>query len=417
MKDFDKKQFWIWALNSVFWFCIILFLGISMRLSFAIQIKLPTPFEYTRHAHSHTAFWAWAAPAFIGFILNYSLDTTKRSKVFEKLLFCGIQILSFFALISFLMSGYSKLSIVFSTLMVFLWLGFIIYFLRTVKQMRENQIVTLMIQLAVTMLFISTLPSFLIPLSIAFGFGGDSIKTILIHFFLDAYSEGWLYTMGFALFLSSSKDFLITKPNTYCKALFYLIIPIFILVCLRSSIFLFPKIFQILILATSFLWGVLQIIVILDFFSKGIESKIHFFVLFLVLCKASVDIAVSFPINTFFLQSKLFGILYLHIKLLGIMSVVILLFIFRMYFTISKYSLYSRIFLMIGVILSLMGMLLVAISSLVNGYNMNYVNNQQIWQIGQSFALLGGLSVLFSGGLNIYYLFIKRSLLVLANEN
>jgi hypothetical protein len=103
------------------------------------------------------------------------------------------------------------------------------------------------------MLFISTLPSFLIPLSIAFGFGGDSIKTILIHFFLDAYSEGWLYTMGFALFLSSSKDFLITKPNTYCKALFYLIIPIFILVCLRSSIFLFPKIFQILILAASFL--------------------------------------------------------------------------------------------------------------------------------------------------------------------
>ena len=56
MKDFDKKQFWIWALSSVFWFCIILFLGISMRLSFAIQIKLPTPFEYTRHAQWQNAY-------------------------------------------------------------------------------------------------------------------------------------------------------------------------------------------------------------------------------------------------------------------------------------------------------------------------------------------------------------------------
>ena len=139
MKELNKINFNFeiarpWFALSFFWFIIIIFLGIVMRFSFAFNVVLPTPIEFTRHAHSHTAFWGWAGPGFFGFILAILIDETKRSRVYENILFWGIQLVSFCALLSFILSGYSKLSIVFSTLMVFFWLGFSFYLLKFGKK-------------------------------------------------------------------------------------------------------------------------------------------------------------------------------------------------------------------------------------------------------------------------------------------
>jgi len=125
--DFRQDIALPWITFSLFWFILIICLGISMRLSYAFNIVLPTPIDFTRHAHSHTAFWAWAGPAFFGFILAFLIENTKRSKVFETILFWLIQINSLLALLSFILSGYSKLSIVFSSGMVFIWLSFSFY--------------------------------------------------------------------------------------------------------------------------------------------------------------------------------------------------------------------------------------------------------------------------------------------------
>jgi hypothetical protein len=79
----------------------------------------------------------------------------------------------------------------------------------------------------------------LIPVSVATGFGTEMLRTISIHFFLDCYSEGWLYIMSFALFIFLIEKNEKTKVSNAGKMLLLSSIPLLILVSLRSNVFLF----------------------------------------------------------------------------------------------------------------------------------------------------------------------------------
>ncbi len=192
-----------WILASFFWLTLIVLLGISMRVSFAMGIQLPTPFSFVKHAHSHTAFWGWAGPALFGFILSTCIDEKKRNPIWEKTLFFSNQILTLCAILSFILSGYSVASIIFSSLMVFVWLGFVVYYYHSQMQITDSRNAHLfrLIRISIWMLLLSTLPTFLIPLSIFTGIEKETLKTILIHFFLEMFSEGWLYGTSLVLFL------------------------------------------------------------------------------------------------------------------------------------------------------------------------------------------------------------------------
>lgn len=403
MKELNKINFNFeiarpWFALSFFWFIIIIFLGIVMRFSFAFNVVLPTPIEFTRHAHSHTAFWGWAGPAFFGFILAILIDETKRSRVYENILFWGIQLVSFCALLSFILSGYSKLSIVFSTLMVFFWLGFSFYLLKFGKKIKHSSsLLVYIVRLAVLMLVVSTFPTFFIPISVLTGFGGEVVKSIAIHFFLDSYSEGWLYVMSFVLLLFLKKEEPNLELTKFSKILLLLSFPILILVSLRSSVFLFPKSISVLIFTASLLWGILQIIVV----SRLIHKELNYtflFVSILILFKAILDIIVGLPFFTLFVQSKMFVLLYLHVKLLGIMSVSILIFVVNAYFSNDNRILYSKRIFLSGVAITLMAMLVIAMASILPSFVGSSLGLELswLWQSGQILAFCAALPVIIS---------------------
>lgn len=385
-----------WFALSFFWFFVIISLGIAMRFSFAFNVSLPTPLDFTRHAHSHTAFWAWAGPAFFGFILAYCIDEGKRSPILESILFWGIQLVSFLALLSFILSGYSKLSILFSTLMVFLWLGFSFYLWRFGKKFEETHFLISIVRLAVLMLVISTIPTFLIPISVVTGFGGEMIKTISIHFFLDSYSEGWLYLMSFVflVFLGNEKSFLsLTK---FSKVLLFLSIPLLFLVFLRSNAPLFPKPFQVVIFLASFFWGLLQLIVIFLFVRKN-QNYTFWFVSLLIIVKAILDIMAGLPMFIQFVQSKMFTLLYLHIKLLGVMSVIILNLVLKLYFPMKEKILHLNKMILLTITTTLIAMLCIAISSLpLNLIDGTIINPRLLWQYGQALAFIAAIPIAIS---------------------
>jgi len=388
-----------WFALSFFWFVIIIFLGIVMRFSFAFNIALPTPIDFTRHAHSHTAFWGWAGPGFFGFILAYCIDEAKRSRLYESILFWGIQLVSFFALLSFILSGYSKLSILFSTLMVLFWLGFSYYLLRYGKKIKHSSsLLVYIIRLAVLMLVVSTLPTFFIPISVLTGFGGETIKTIAIHFFLDSYSEGWLYVMGFVLLLFLKKEELNLELTKFSKMLLLLSFPLLILVSLRSSVFLFPVSISTMIFTASFFWGILQIIVVCRLIHKKLNYN-YWFVSILIFFKAILDIIVGLPFFTLFVQSKMFVLLYLHVKLLGIMSVSILIFAVNVYFPNDNRIVYLKRIFLSGVAITLIAMFVIAITSVLSSLIGSSIGLELswLWQSGQILAFCAALPVIISG--------------------
>jgi|JI10StandDraft_1071094.scaffolds.fasta_scaffold01106_20 hypothetical protein len=400
--DFRQDIALPWITFSLFWFILIICLGISMRLSYAFNIVLPTPIDFTRHAHSHTAFWAWAGPAFFGFILAFLIENTKRSKVFETILFWLIQINSLLALLSFILSGYSKLSIVFSSGMVFIWLSFSFYSIYAGKKLNKNLLLFALIRLSILMLTVSTLPTFLIPVSVATGFGTEMLRTISIHFFLDCYSEGWLYIMSFALFIFLIEKNEKTKVSNAGKMLLLSSIPLLILVSLRSNVFLFSNPIQWIILCASFLWGILQIIAIAPFIRRNLHYSFYCVIIF-VLIKAILDMLIGIPVFTKFVQSKMFAVLYLHLKLLGIMSIILSLFIAKVYSPESKKFHYSKNSILLGVCFSLIALSFIALASIAT-FSINEIFDlNAFWFYGQILAFSAALLIL----LGVIILFVS----------
>ena len=190
-----------WLLAGLFWFILIVVLGILMRLSLAFDAPLPGAFEWVRHAHSHTAFWGWAGSAFTGIMLS-GLSSGRHSDVrFERRLFLATQCCTAGALFSFISSGYSAVSIVFSALHVGLWFVLAIHVRRRgFSDMLASATRQLML-LALVCLLVAALPTFFLPVSVATGMGGPLLKKMAIEFFRHNYSEGWLRLIAFALLL------------------------------------------------------------------------------------------------------------------------------------------------------------------------------------------------------------------------
>lgn len=411
MNEFRIELFRPWMIASFFWLLLILFLGTAMRFSFGFQIQLPTPIDFMRHAHSHTGFWGWAGPVFFGFILAIAIDEEKRNSSVEKFLFLSIQILSLLAILSFMMSGYSKLSILFASLMTLVWLGFAFYFFKSQKVFRETEtpILYQLIRIALILLVFSTLPTFFIPITMSFHLGTENVKTIAIHFFLEMFSEGWLYLMSlvvlsFLLRNQNSKEEIQTHKKSF---LYFILIPMFFILGFRSTIFLLSPSLQIVIFFISFIWGVLQIILSIQLAKKRKLNSFSIVLLFIGL-KGFLDILFTIPLLSNFISSKPVAIFYMHLKLLGIVSTVIILFFKTTIVEMSSLVSHSKNLILTGVIVTIVALLML-VCSIFPAHWVNWLLGvEKFWIYGQILAMVAGV-LIFMGTSGIYINLIYKS--------
>ena len=404
MNEFRKDLFRPWLVASIFWLLLIVFLGTAMRFSFGFQIQLPTPIDFMRHAHSHTGFWGWAGPIFFGFIFSIAIDEKKRNSSVEKFLFLSTQTISLLAILSFIMSGYSRVSIILATLMTFVWLGFAFYFFKSQKKISEfkTPILFQFIRIAVVLLVFSTLPTFFIPITMSFHLGTENTKTIAIHFFLEMFSEGWLYLMSLVVlsFLvknQNSKEEIQTHKG---KFLFFLLIPMFFILAFRPSIFLLPPILQPLIFSVSLIWGILQIILSIQL-ARGNKFNSFSIVLLLVGLKGFLDILFTVPLLSNFISSKPVTIFYMHLKLLGIISTVIILFFQTGIVETNRLLLHSKKLFLTGVVVTMIALLMLVFSIFPAHWVNLLLGVNTFWVYGQIFAMVAGV-LIFMGVIGIY---------------
>jgi hypothetical protein len=117
-------------------------------------------------------------------------------------------------------------------------------------------------------------------------------------------------------------------------------------------------------------------------------------VIIFVLIKAILDMLIGIPVFTKFVQSKMFAVLYLHLKLLGIMSIILSLFIAKVYSPESKKFHYSKNSILLGVCFSLIALSFIALASIAT-FSINEIFDlNAFWFYGQILAFSAALLIL-----------------------
>lgn len=376
-----------WIRAALIWLVVIVILGLSMRAFWAYQTPLPRGIMFTRHAHSHTAFWGWTGSVFFGFILALGIRAEKRLSRLESGLWWSTQLLSTFALVSFLLTGYGLVSIVLSGLLVLVWLVFIGYLLRFGAANTFPKAVWDFTRYGIGMLGLSTLPTFVLPVLMKTGWGGEWGKSVAIHFFLQAYSEGWLYLMALGLLIWM----LAPSGAQLAKGSWWLSVPLILLGAFRPVLAQLPSPFQGLVLLASVVWGLMQIRIAALLWASA--QGIFRLVLVWITCKGSLDTLLIVPIFTELIVSKPFTVLYLHLKLLGIVSMTLWIFIRQFYDWHTRTSIWAERSLVFGVSLTMLGLMMIASAS-VPVFATWGLDGASWWMRGQSVSVAGAVFVL-----------------------
>ncbi|MDR9414972.1 MAG: hypothetical protein RI564_01720 [Gracilimonas sp.] len=203
---------WQWAMFS---FVLAGLAGFLYRLGFIVSMPYEVSLENVRHAHSHLMFFCWAAllPMYLikldtipGYHAAFGARLMKGSLYFS--LVTGL--LSFPA---FFFWGYSSVAIgsaqipvsaVLSGLVMIGWYGFMSGYLVTRKQ-KKNFIPNTWFEGALLMLFISSLGAWGVSLVEFISIGGALFGKALTHFFLAVFVEGWVLLVLMGLIAKSLK--------------------------------------------------------------------------------------------------------------------------------------------------------------------------------------------------------------------
>jgi hypothetical protein len=291
--------------------------------------------------------------------------------------------------------------------MVLVWLGFVVYYFRSTKETSGsfNPYAAQMVRVSIWMLVLSTLPTFLIPMSILSGIERETIKTILIHFFLEMFSEGWLYGMSLAILIFLRKGSLIESIQfPKFRLVTKLSIPIILFLSFRSTYLLFPNYLQWLILGSSFFWGVLQIFVGSVFLRKE-RSLAYVSIAILILGKGVLDALFVIPNFRELIVIKSITILYMHWKLLGVVSILIV--VTAQKNILPKNRLISFLFysFLVGMLFTLIAMVFIFIPDMrISGWN-----DSSFWKFGQTLAAIAGIFIWMSAvGFYVQLLYSSR---------
>lgn len=190
---------------SLIWLIVAGSFGVLLRWHFVQPIP-DFPFAWWRHAHSHLGFLGWIGNVLLSFLL-FSQAIPRffhRLWWFSQLLILGMAI-------SFPLSGYSTVSIIFSTAhIVCCWLFAGWWFSRG----RKNSVATIRqaTDWAMAFMSVSQLGPIGLGMSMALAPQNNALYSFFLHFYLYFQHSGW-FIMGALAALLSFCSTLISKPG------------------------------------------------------------------------------------------------------------------------------------------------------------------------------------------------------------
>lgn len=318
---------------ALFFFFLTAFTGVWMRFNLFTNETMFIPYTHLLHAHSHIAVLGWTFFAvFIIFIALMNAQRQKYVTIVTTLLFV-ITTAMFFA---FLMQGYALYSIILSTLHIFLEYAvayFIIITVRKNKHIPNSS--RLFMYGSVVMLIISSIGPFALGGIASQGLRDSPIFEMAIYFYLHFQYNGWLYLMliGMFLFMLHRRNINYSEKMMTYSFWFYFIalFPSFFLSILWYGFGILGVVLA-TIGAIGQLVGVTLFIVTMirtnNRLHKTFSHIIHYHiygVLFLLALKSLMELGLINPsFGEVIYETRSVVIAYLHLTLLGFISVFIL---------------------------------------------------------------------------------------------
>ena len=195
----NRKSFWIGL--SLINLCIVALLGFTLRSKILFPIE-HIDFRNFLSAHSHFAFGGWVGLVLITMLIYDLLPPELSNKKKYNYVLWGIEITSLGMAFSFPFSGYSVVSVLFSSLYIFVFLAFAWFFVYDIIKIDINNSVRLLGVSAI----ISAIVSFLGPLGLVYILLSRSGSSILyrdsIYTFLHFQYNGFFTLSVFTLLLN-----------------------------------------------------------------------------------------------------------------------------------------------------------------------------------------------------------------------
>lgn len=161
-------------------------------------------YQFLLHAHSHFAFSGWM---FMGIILlffrNFDNKDTLLHKHFHQIFLITL-LVSFGMLVSFFLTGYQSISIILSTLFIFVGYWFVfVAFKANITNQGQSPIVDILLKGSFILLILSSLGPFGLGYLKASGFKSHVLQQNAIYFYLHFQLNGFMQMALLGLFFKN----------------------------------------------------------------------------------------------------------------------------------------------------------------------------------------------------------------------
>jgi len=371
------KSSQLWLRISIINLLIVSFAGVILRYKIAFSLPFVDQ-KHLLHGHSHFAFAGWINQI-IMFLIIYTLAIHEKEKLINKFkpLFYINLLTAYGMLISFTISGYTIFSISFSTLSILNSYVFGILVWKEINNSNKSLISHWWIKAGIIFNILSSIGAFVLSFLMASRSINQNYYLLAVYAFLHFQYNGWFFFACMGLFISHVEKI----PGIYekLKIVFWLFCIACVPAYFLSALWLpMPNIgYYIIVIAAiaQCLGGGLLLLLIYKKYGQFV-SLFHNkgrWLIYLAGLALSVKLVLQLISTIPFLSQLAFGfrpvvIGYLHLMLLGVITLFILGYI------ISNYLYKINQFTKIGIIVFIIGIIVNQILLLVQGIAaMNYV--------------------------------------------
>ncbi|MGD8427729.1 MAG: hypothetical protein PVH63_08850 [Balneolaceae bacterium] len=323
----------LWNL-SLLCFIIAGITGFGYRLGMAGELPFPVNLQNVRHAHSHLMFFGWAVPLPLYILfrhLSNKLPTSAPGITLMKHSIASGMFLGLAAYPFFLFYGYGPvpiasaaipLSVILAGLVMVSWYCFVIGYLK-VRKVLSTDLTQPWFDGSLTMLLVCSLGAWGVAALQSVAPANQLLTKAMTHFFLATFTEGWVVLAVIAVILKTLKlKEPLPLPSNMLLAFVVLGAPLTFPYGISKSL-LTP-----ILLITARIGGALAaagllLILFSVFKSFKLRHSIWKWPLGLLGLKAMMQLAASLLPSGFWLADHGLQIFYLHVLLLGALTLTI----------------------------------------------------------------------------------------------
>jgi len=191
-----------WIKISLFSLLIVAFLGVLMRYKIAFELPFLAQ-KNIQHAHSHFAFAGWVTQLLMVLMVRYLANYTFESKISKYNTLFWVNIIgAYIMLISFIIQGYGFVSILFSTISIFVFVWFAIWFYNDANEIPSHSLGKKWFLVSLFFGVFSSIGTFALAYMMATKNVPQDLYLSSIYFYLHFQYNGWFWFACTGLFVS-----------------------------------------------------------------------------------------------------------------------------------------------------------------------------------------------------------------------